>query len=156
MLDTVAVIFLLLTFSSFKVWLRFAVVAAKKLDSELCFGLFFFHIFFLYFWKDNKSAIIEKFSALWNFLLMSCISYNWSSGSEIKVAPKSFPVGWACLTEEIHKYLFHECHSWKLVVKQYCYNPFLLLLVYFLRDAFFTLPSFHSLHITSFLFAIRI
>ena len=42
-LDTFAVVLLLLTFSSFKVWFCFVVATAKKLDSELWFILF--HIF---------------------------------------------------------------------------------------------------------------
>ena len=39
--------------------------------------------------------MIEKYSAPWNFFVMGCISYNSSTSSEIQVAPKSFPVGWA-------------------------------------------------------------
>ena len=110
--DTFAVIFLSLTFSSFKVWFCFFVATAKKLDGELCFGLFFF-TFFLYFWKDSKSGIIKKYGPLWNFFLMGCISYNSSTSSEIQVAPKSVPVGWACSTLVGNTTTNTYCTDWK-------------------------------------------
>ena len=50
------------------------------------------------FLKDNKSDIIEKHSALWNFFLMGCVSFSSSTNSEIQVDPKRFPGGWACWT----------------------------------------------------------
>ena len=105
-------------FSSFKVWFHFAVVTAEKLNNELCFGLFFF-ILFLYFWKDNKSSVIKKYSVLWNFFLMGYISYNSSTNSEIQVASKSFPVGWAYWTlvqnTTTNTYLTKATISWNVV-----------------------------------------